>query len=712
MKPNKTNRHSERSAAELRNLFFSRPQLFCLFLVLMFIAIGCEEKLTKPPEVTKPAGPPELTKSLHQAVADGDIEQVKLLISKGAEVSAKDEYGQTVLHIATVKGHKGIVEFLLTKGARIDPRDNAGRTPLHYAAGAGWIYGVIGGDTVIANSLLNKGANIDATDRWDWTALHYATQVRNMAMVELLVKRGADLNATNERGHTAFTMARGLPVRYRGHPMESERIIQYNEIVDLLRKDGYSYYVATGGEDFNPGTLQRPFRNLNVAINVAEPGDAIFVRGGVHTCSSSIRIDKSGEKGKPIHLRAYSGESPVFDFSACKGNGFVISGAYWHIIGLTVTKAEDWGIVLETDGAHHNILEQTTSYDNRGTGVYVLNGASNNLIINCDSYRNFDPQTNGENADGFAAARALGKGNFLIGCRAWNNADDGFDFGMKVEDVWVENCYAFRNGENIWEHPCFTGNANGFKLWSSEVPDVLIRCVAWDHRHRGFKLGGTNISLYNCIGFRNTTNYAANYGDNDKTVILRNNISFAGRVRFKPDVDHKQNSWNESLVVEMTEDDFLSLDDSVITGPRNPDGNLPEDNFLRLVPGSDAIDAGTDVKLSFAGKTPDLGAFEYRPAAESQSYVKMLHQFVRDHNVEKIHKMLADGADVNEKDWLGYAPLHWAVYFGYPDVAELLLDSGANPNLISDTGRTPHVIAKAMDYQQIANLLHKHGAKE
>ena len=40
------------------------------------------------------------------------------------------------------------------------------------------------------------------------------------------------------------------------------------------------------------------------------------------------------------------------------------------------------------------------------------------------------------------------------------------------------------------------------------------------------------------------------------------------------------------------------------------------------------------------------------------------------------------------------------------------LDSGANPNLISDTARTPLEIAKAMDYQQIAELLRKHGANE
>ena len=74
--------------------------------------------------------------------------------------------------------------------------------------------------------------------------------------------------------------------------------------------------------------------------------------------------------------------------------------------------------------------------------------------------------------------------------------------------------------------------------------------------------------------------------------------------------------------------------------------------------------------------------------------------------------LLSEEVDVNEKDWLGYAPLHWACYFGYPDLVELLVTKGANTNLISDTGRTPLEIVTEMDYENIAELLKKHRAKE
>jgi ankyrin repeat protein len=679
-------------------------KLLYLVLPFMFIATGFK---------SEPEKVDEFSKLLLQAAAKGDIAQVKSLLSKGADVNAKDDYGRTLLHCAAVKGHKNIVEFLLTKGARIDPRDNAERTPLHYAAGAGWIYGVIGGDIGIAKSLLNKGANINATDRVGWTALHYATQVRNKAMVELLVERGADLNATNERGHTAFTLARGMPTRYRGHSAESERVKLCSEIAQVLRKHMAVYYVASDGRDSNPGTLESPFRTLPAAIDVAMPGDIIVVRGGLYACSSSISIDTSGEAGRPICLRAYPDETPVFDFSAAKGDGFLITGAYWHIKGLTVTGAEYWGIVVETKGGHHNILEQLRAYANGGTGVFVLNGAANNLILNCDSYRNFDPQTNGENADGFAAARALGKGNVLIGCRAWNNADDGFDSGMGDAGVRLENCYVWRNGENIWGHPCFTGNANGFKL--GRGAHVLIRCMAWDHPVRGFKLQreATGVTLYNCTAFRNRTNYQFIWPtSNIEKNVLRNCLSFKGGISIKPKVDDKHNSWNKSLGSEITQDDFLGLDDSVITRPRNPDGSLPESNFLRLASGSDAIDAGTDVGLPFVGKSPDLGAFEYHPAATGKQGPKMLNQVVRDRDIEQIRALLSKGTEVNEKDWLGYTALHWAIYFGYLDVAEVLISEGANPNIKSDTGRTLLEIGTEMGYERLAELLRKHGAME
>ena len=55
----------------------------------------------------------------------------------------------------------------------------------------------------------------------------------------------------------------------------------------------------------------------------------------------------------------------------------------------------------------------------------------------------------------------------------------------------------------------------------------------------------------------------------------------------------------------------MSLDESLLTAPRQADGSLPYIAFAQLVSSSDLVNAGTNAGFAFAGTAPDLGAFEY-----------------------------------------------------------------------------------------------------
>ena len=90
-------------------------------------------------------------KSLHQAAADGDIEQIKSLIATGADVNTKNEKGRTPLHIAAEKGQAQIASLLVNTGADLNAQDNIGQMPLHLAAA--W------GRKDIVELLISKGAN-------------------------------------------------------------------------------------------------------------------------------------------------------------------------------------------------------------------------------------------------------------------------------------------------------------------------------------------------------------------------------------------------------------------------------------------------------------------------------------------------------------------------------------------------------------------------
>ena len=54
-----------------------------------------------------------------------------------ADVNAKDENGNTPLHIAAEKGHENMAELLLANNAEINAKDNNGRTPLAWAENQG-----------------------------------------------------------------------------------------------------------------------------------------------------------------------------------------------------------------------------------------------------------------------------------------------------------------------------------------------------------------------------------------------------------------------------------------------------------------------------------------------------------------------------------------------------------------------------------------------
>jgi pectate lyase len=94
--------------------------------------------------------------------------------------------------------------------------------------------------------------------------------------------------------------------------------------------------------------------------------------------------------------------------------------------------------------------------------------------------------------------------------------------------------------------------------------------------------------------------------------VLKNLLGFAGGEEVAElDAASSDVSGNSfTLPIAIAAADFLSLDESELMRPRKANGDLPDIDFLRLAPGSAAIDRGVDVGRPFAGSAPDLGAFE------------------------------------------------------------------------------------------------------
>jgi ankyrin repeat protein len=150
---------------------------------------------------------------LHDAALAWDIERVRLLLSFGAEVNARNvEGGHTPLYYAA--NHvdlsrpgdgKAVAEALIRHGAEVNVHSGPIRgTPLHTAARRD--------NVAVGSVLLAAGADIEARDIKGETPLRRALNCRQPGMIELLLAHGADPEAPDRRGVTPRQVAkkRGL----------------------------------------------------------------------------------------------------------------------------------------------------------------------------------------------------------------------------------------------------------------------------------------------------------------------------------------------------------------------------------------------------------------------------------------------------------------------------------------------------------------------
>lgn len=407
-------------------------------------------------------------------------------------------------------------------------------------------------------------------------------------------------------------------------------------------------YVAPGGDDNNPGTIDHPFETFPKAISVVMPGDTIYARGGVYDIPTTISINysQSGTSNQFCTLTAYKDEVPILDFSGQSfgDKGISLKANYWYIKGLQIKGAGDNG--MEINFGSYNMIEQCQFYRNRDTGLQLSNLSAHNRIINCDSYFNADPPDYGD-ADGFAPKLTVGDSNYFYGCRAWVNCDDGWDGYLRgADDVTtiVENCWTWGNGYlPDGTDPGPQANGNGFKMGGGDNGNsdslmhhfVLINSAAFMNKNKGFDQNNNlgSMTLYNCSGYFNfTANYRIQRELNPgQTLTIKNCLSYLGNVQLGSFAVQETNSWLPPFAV--TSDDFLSLDTALATTPRQADGSLPDIDFLHLAMGSDLIDGGVDLGYPYNGSAPDLGAFEsdYATYIKENTPVASSYQLLRNY---------------------------------------------------------------------------------
>ena len=170
-----------------------------------------------------------LGRELLAAAEAGQVERIRDLLGKGADIESRDQHGRTPLMVATIEGQVRAVEFLLDAGSDLFVWNFHGADAFEFAVindrdecvglflergidlksrgGSALRASARAGGTRTAMTLMEHGVDVDARDSSYATPLMHAVSARQRAMVALLIENGADVHAVDRKGATPLSLA-------------------------------------------------------------------------------------------------------------------------------------------------------------------------------------------------------------------------------------------------------------------------------------------------------------------------------------------------------------------------------------------------------------------------------------------------------------------------------------------------------------------------
>ena len=145
----------------------------------------------------------EQNSMLHLAVENGQIEAVRMLLSRGPVVGSglRNQELQTPLHVACAVERDDVVRLLISAGADPNARDVRGRTPLYICCS---------GRPRTLRAMLGA-ADVDLPDADSWTPVHAAAWYGDRFSLRLLLEAGASVDLKNDDGYTALHVVAPTP---------------------------------------------------------------------------------------------------------------------------------------------------------------------------------------------------------------------------------------------------------------------------------------------------------------------------------------------------------------------------------------------------------------------------------------------------------------------------------------------------------------------
>jgi len=179
---------------------------------------------------------------------------IALLLDKGGNPDAKNQYGVTPLQLAVKASLTKAVSLMLQKTSDVNLKDNKGYSALHYAA-------LEDNTTVLKQLLKNKNTLINLQTQKGNTPLHLSAQMGYLDLTKLLITHGADVHIKNEEDATPLHMA-----TWGNSPQIIQQLINAGADINVA---SYLYdtplHIAVRTESY--ATLNLLLSNTNLDIN-------------------------------------------------------------------------------------------------------------------------------------------------------------------------------------------------------------------------------------------------------------------------------------------------------------------------------------------------------------------------------------------------------------------------------------------------------------
>jgi ankyrin repeat protein len=163
-------------------------------------------------------------------VEEEEIRRLQAMIQNSPDlINAPREGGMTPLARAAHAGWLRVARFLLDQGAAIDRASQNG-TPLHHATAAG--------HKAMVELLLERGADVNAKDGSGGTALHTAAQSGFLSIAQVLLTFKADLNARNSQANKEQTPLHRAVAG--GHQVMTEFLVERGADANARAANGHT----------------------------------------------------------------------------------------------------------------------------------------------------------------------------------------------------------------------------------------------------------------------------------------------------------------------------------------------------------------------------------------------------------------------------------------------------------------------------------------